>query len=268
MKVDKSDQLTKEEVSKNSQQHVKDIMHDVQYATIGKLSAGITHEINTPLTYIKGTVELMRYSIDDLENGPIKKNLLKDSEKLLDGIRRIEHIITSMQEMSQKNREEKENINIFKTLRTSLVMAYSRSKYIVPILFQGETFTLDMPLQPFTCNVLAQHQRLEQAWIIIINNALDSLEKQGSYNKNLFRIDCEFDEVNVLIRFSDNGEGIQQSILETLFDTFVSTKDYGGIGIGLNIAQKIIHDHNGTIRAYNSDIGAVIEVKLPLNSSK
>ncbi|MEA1918317.1 MAG: ATP-binding protein, partial [Campylobacterota bacterium] len=98
---------------------------------------------------------------------------------------------------------------------------------------------------------------------IIINNALDELEHHGDFESNCFDINCFEEADRVKIVFSDNGSGIDKEIIDNIFEPFVSAKEQGGIGIGLNIAQKIINEHKGDIRAYNRDGGAVIEVSLP-----
>ncbi|MEA2111302.1 MAG: ATP-binding protein, partial [Campylobacterota bacterium] len=193
----------------------------------------------------------------------LKRNLLEDNNKIIEGIERIERIVDSMREMSQKSREEHSEVNIYQTLITSLTMAYNRSKHIAPIMLQDNLFTPEINSKLHECYVVAQHQRLEQAWIIIINNALDILNQNGSYASNEFKIQYTVNESNVIIEFTDNGGGIDESVLNTLFEPFVSTKEHGGIGIGLNIAKKIIYDHQGKIRAYNRNAGAVIEVTLP-----
>ncbi|MDY0116876.1 MAG: ATP-binding protein [Sulfurimonadaceae bacterium] len=71
----------------------------------------------------------------------------------------------------------------------------------------------------------------------------------------------------IAIRFLDTGGGIDASILPTIFDPFTSKKDEGGMGVGLNVAQKIIHNHQGTISASNQENGALFELFLPCDGS-
>jgi PAS domain S-box-containing protein len=259
-----------EEMLKNKaqqKQHLEESMNNARFTAIGQLSAGITHEINTPLTYMKGNVEMMGYDIDDLEAGTLKQSLVEGKQKILEGIGRIESIISSMREVAHQGSQDITRVNICKTLTTALVMAQNRFKHIVRVRFQGEDFETPIKNEDrFIFEVMAQAQRLEQAWIIIINNALDELEHKGSFDQNRFEIECDQDDTNVKIAFRDNGGGIDESILDKMFEPFVSNKRHGGIGIGLNITHKIIKDHHGHIRAYNRDNGAVIEVTLPLAS--
>jgi len=254
-----------EEVFKNvelEKRHLEGHMNDLKFAVIGQLSAGITHEINTPLTYMKGNVEMMGYDIDALQESEIKTNLLEENVKVMEGVKRIERIIANMREMSQVSRQDAQEVDVYDTLVTALTMAENRSKHIVKISLQDQPLMLGSAHDsPYI--VLAQKQRLEQAWIIIINNALDELEYNGSFEKNHFDIRCFEENSYIKIIFSDNGGGIDENIIDSVFEPFISTKEHGGIGIGLNITQKIIQDHKGKVRAYNSDSGAVFEVILP-----
>jgi C4-dicarboxylate-specific signal transduction histidine kinase len=66
----------------------------------------------------------------------------------------------------------------------------------------------------------------------------------------------------VIVKFKDNAGGIKEDIIDKIFDPFVSTKQHSGMGVGLNIAKKIIDEQEGTILAYNKDDGAIFEVRL------
>ncbi|MEA1919597.1 MAG: PAS domain S-box protein, partial [Campylobacterota bacterium] len=200
-----------EELLKNLEQeerHIQDRMSDVKFSVIGKLSAGIVHEINTPMTYIKGNMEMMGYDIEELPDDSVKENLLKDKDRVMEGIIRVERIIMSMREMSQTSKEDLSEINIYETLVTALIIAQNRSKHIVRITLQGDVLNLDVhDKKHFSFKVLGQCQRLEQAWIIIINNALDELEHHGDFESNCFDINCFEEADRVKIVFSDNGSG-------------------------------------------------------------
>ena len=246
-----------EEASQN------ELLKSAKFSAIGQLAAGITHEINTPLTYIKGNFELMGYDIEELpDDSPIKSNMLKQKERIDDGLKRIINIVSSMREMSQKSTEKKELANIYETIVVSAIMAYNRSKHITPIYINGELFSLDFNKDAYTFNANVQKQRIEQVWVIIINNALDELIKIAHFKERRLDINIFEDEQNVTVKFEDNAGGIAGEIFEHLFDAFKSTKDSSGMGVGLSIAQKIVNEQNGQIKAYNQNGGAVFEIVL------
>ncbi|RBQ32443.1 PAS domain-containing sensor histidine kinase [Arcobacter sp. FW59] len=242
--------------------HHKEQLKSAKLSYIGILSAGITHEINTPLTYIKGNLELMQYDIEDLPNCPEKQRMLNDSKKIKDGINRIANIVESMREISHSNEETRGDFNLYSTLNTALTMAHNRAKHISKIYLNGDLFSIDnINNDKFSFYSFIQKQRVEQIWIIIINNALDELIKIEDYEKRELKIDIFEEENFIVVKFKDNAEGLSQEIMKKLFEPFTSSKESGGMGIGLSIAKKIVEEHKGSINAYNEN-GAVFEVRL------
>ena len=254
------------EVEKNRQKdriHQEEQLKNAKLSSIGALAAGITHEINTPLTYIKGNFEMMGYDIEDLPSSDIKTRMLEDSIKINEGINRIANIVESMREISQSSSETKERVNIYSTLVTALTMAYNRSKQICKITLQDKEFDIDkIEKNRFEYLSQVQKQRVEQVWIIIVNNALDELIKIDDYDKRELIIDIEEKYNQYHIKFKDNAGGIKEDILTNIFDPFISSKEHSGMGVGLNIAKRIIEQQDGEIKAYNENSGAVFEVIL------
>jgi len=255
--------LLKQELETQEERHVKEQLSAAKFTAIGQLSAGITHEINTPLTFIKATFEMMQYDIEDLEQSDIRTSLLNDAKTITDGIVRMENIITSMKEMAQKSNEKKEDVNIYSTLITSLILTYNKSKHTSNIFINNEQFTPSISKDSYTFMANVQIQRIEQVWIIIINNAMDELQKFKGFEDRRLDISIENIENNkIKIKFKDNAGGIKDEIIDNVFEAFKSTKESSGMGVGLNIAQKIIHENDSTIRAYNEDEGAIFEIIL------
>jgi C4-dicarboxylate-specific signal transduction histidine kinase len=227
------------------------------------MAAGITHEINTPLTFIKGNFEMLIEDLHTLPQSKLKTTMLEDTTTIQDGLERIGKIIESMREVSQKHTEKIEKIEIFSTILSSLTISYNRAKQVVQMKLNGKNFDINYINTEKKITSLVQKQRIEQVWIIIINNALDELIKIEDFSQREFNINIFKKQKNVIIQFKDNAGGIDEKILPNIFKPFESTKESSGIGIGLNIAQKIIEDQGGKIRAYNEDKGAVFEVILP-----
>ena len=260
------EQRIKEELEKSKAKdkiHLQEQIKNAKLSYIGSMAAGIVHEINTPLTYIKGNLELMQYDIQDLPASDIKDRMLYDSNKMKEGITRLANIIESMREMSQSTKEVKEVVNIYSTLITALTMAYNKSKQISKIFLNDKLFDIDnIDKNGYIFNSKVQKQRLEQVWVIILNNALDELIKIEDYEKRAINISIFEDENNIVIKFKDTAGGINKDIINDIFEPFVSFKEQGGMGVGLNIAKKIVDEQNGEIKAYNQDNGAVFEVVL------
>jgi len=235
-------------------------------SSIGLIAAGIIHEINTPITYIKGNMEMFRYDLEDIEESLAKERIEESIEKIYGGISRIENIINSMREVSQISSETKKVENIYNTLITSLTVLNTATTTISKVYLNGEEFTLGMSKDKFVFLSDVQKQRLEQVWIVIINNAMDELIKIDEFEKRSFQIEVFEKNNQIVVQFKDNAGGIAKDIMPVLFEPLISTKESGGIGIGLNIAKKIIEEQGGEIIVYNEDGGAVFEVLLPLET--
>lgn len=247
-------------------------MRDSQMSTsklayIGQLSASITHEINTPLTYIKGNLELMKMDVEDFSKDTVfKNNLLETIETMEGGIKRISSIIETMRQTTGVSANDIVRTNIYETLIYSMRMVYARSKHITPLYINQAPFTLELDKNSELFYTMVSAQRMEQVWIIIINNALDELEKSDIEFKERF-IKTEISKTNdrITILFKDNGGGIKKDIIDKIFDSFVSTKkgsSSAGMGLGLNIAKTIVDSNGGSIEVYNENDGAVFKIEF------
>ncbi len=253
--------LLKKQLDLEHKQNLEQMVINAKFSATGKLAAGITHEINTPLTYVKANIELIGYDVEDLEESAIKESLKASLKKVTDGISRMETIMNSMKEVSMQKVIKHEDVNVYSTLITAATLAWNKIKHLTPLYINGEPFNLDTSRDTFKFFASVQVQRIEQVWIIIINNALDELIKIEKFEKRKLTIDITENEEHIVVKFKDNAGGIPEDILEHLFEPFKGSKDSSGMGVGLSIAKKIIDDHkDATIQAYNEDDGAVFEI--------
>lgn len=245
--------------------HQEELIRNAKFTSIGQMAAGITHEINTPLTYIKGNIEMLLEDIALLAHSEIKEGMLRDGIVIKEGLDRIENIIQTMREASQKSTEEYEVVNLYTTLISALILSHNRSKQVVKIILGETSFDMSISKDILSYPCKLQKQRIEQVWIIILNNALDELIKIEDFDERSLRIEIGSMDEQAFVRFCDNAGGIDQDILPRIFEPFESTKvSVGSMGIGLNIAQQIVLQNGGQIQAYNHDKGAVFEVSFPL----
>jgi PAS domain S-box-containing protein len=260
-----------QEVNKNLELHKnreEENLLEAKFSIIGRMAAGITHEINTPLTYIKGNLELLLQDIEEMDESIKQKEyLLEDSKTILGGVNRIASIVESMREMASQTKEVPKSTNVYSSLITALTLSYNKAKQISQIRIQNEVFNIGMDKNKFDFTAYIQKQRIEQVLVIIINNALDSLKHIDSFDKRLLEITIDSEYNFIVVRLYDNGGGIDEEILPKIFDPFESNKKEGGMGIGLNVAKRIIDDNDGKIVASNLDKGALFEVYLPKNKA-
>ncbi|MGB5868192.1 MAG: response regulator [Arcobacteraceae bacterium] len=255
--------ILKKKLLDQEQANYEKLLKSAKFSAIGQLAAGLTHEINTPLTYIKGSVEIMDKVISNLEDEKAKRILLKQFARVDDGVQRIMNIVDSMSEVAKKSDEKATSINIYETIVVACIMGYNRAKHIVNIKINGELFCINMDKNKYTFTGYVQKQRIEQVWIIIINNALDELLNIEQFDDR--KLDIEIKETFdfVVVKFSDNAGGIKHEILDTIFEPFKTTKSSSGMGIGLSIAKNILDDQKGDIKVFNQKQGAIFEIKIP-----
>ena len=263
-------QCIQDQVEKNillHQRQEEERLQEAKFSIIGKMAAGITHEINTPLTYIKGNLEMMLHDIADLqENVKQKQYLMEDINTVLDGVNRIANIVESMREMASQKQEVPQEESVYAAIITALTLAYNKAKQITNIKVQNELFKIGMKKDRFSYHAIFQVQRIEQVFVIIINNALDALKQIPNFDQRLLEITIHKTDEYIIIRFQDNGGGIDPEFLPKIFSPFESKKVEGGMGIGLNVAKKIVDDHGGRLYASNQGEGALFEVYLPISS--
>jgi PAS domain S-box-containing protein len=233
-------------------------LSDAKLLTVGRLAAAITHEINTPITYIKGNLELLKWECEEKIADAL--SLFKPIDE---GIERIESIVSSMYEFAGTGKEEMKHCNVHMTLVYALRIVMNRAKHIVPITINGETFSHATKYNTDECMTMGVSTRLEQVWIIIINNALDEFEKGliGYENRHIdISFNCAHEEIK--IKIVDNAGGIPEPMIDSIFNFAVGGEKKKSMGIGLNVAKAIIDKHGGSIQVTNEDHGAVFEIIL------
>jgi len=258
---------------------------------VGRLAAGIAHEINTPIQFVGDSVYFLqsafgdlqqlvtfqRRAIDELASGGLAADVLarlaqvessisKDFidaeipaafERTREGIGRVASIVSAMREFAHPHAKDPTPADINHAIETTLLVARNEYKYTATVL----TELGDLPL--VTCNV----DELNQVFLNLIVNAAHAIEASGrDPGSGLIRIVSTVVEDCVEIAFEDNGCGIAAENLERIFDPFFTTKDVGkGTGQGLAIARSIVERHGGTISVSSEvNCGTRMALRLPI----
>ena len=255
---------------------------------IGNLSAGIAHEINTPIQYLADNLIFLSESFEQMSSAINKhkeicqlysnpkceetslfwKNidmdyLLKEIPSALtqsmDGVERITRIVQAMKRFSHPGTDSKQMADINLALDNTVTVCKNEWKYNSDVVFDLQD---DLPQIPCFINDLSQ------AFLNIVVNAAHSItsKMQGSSEKGKITIRTSFVYPWIIIEIEDTGEGIPDEILPRIFDPFFTTKEVGlGTGQGLTLCYSIITEkHGGTIE-FSSElgIGAKCTIKLP-----
>ena len=212
-------------------ERTKALIQSESLAAVGRLAAGVAHELNNPIASVMSTLE---FHIDHLEQ---KGDLYEDLAFSLKELKRARDIVKSLLDSARQKDEAKEIIDIHSPIEDALRILYSQYKTkkisIIKDFNAGEGI------------IKGSQPRLCQVFINIIKNAIDAIgEKDGTiivktYNR---------DDKKLICTITDNGEGIEEHLLKDIFKPFFTTKQTGkGIGLGLYIVYEIIKDHGGII---------------------
>jgi PAS domain S-box-containing protein len=258
--------------------------------SVGRLAAGIAHEINTPIQYVGDSAYFLKSAVADLQQltevyrGAVEALFRGESPQLvranltqidalvdkqfidveipqafartLEGVERVTSIVRAMKEFAHPDAQEQSPADINHAIETTLLVARNEYKYHARV----DTELRELPA--VVCNV----NELNQVFLNLIVNAAHAIESAGrDASSGLIQIRTNAVEESVEIIIEDNGCGIPQENLDRVFDPFFTTKEIGkGTGQGLAIARSIVVEkHAGTI-AVDSAVGNGTKMTLRL----
>lgn len=254
------------------------LIQSEKMASLGQMVAGVAHEINTPLGYVRSNVEMTRDQFGELEQiinladgllrlmvsegvseeelsdqiGAVAEGIeqLRDNETfsdiialfkdILKGIDQIAELVLNLKDFSRVDNARVRNVDLNASLDSVLVIGHH---VIGPkIVIKKEYSTVP----PIECSP----SHINQVLLNIVTNAAQAMDGDGSIT-----LRSTSDESNVIVEIEDTGKGISEDIRSKIFDPFFTTKPVGqGTGLGLSICYKIIEQHKGEIRV-ESEVG-------------
>ncbi|HSQ55514.1 MAG TPA: ATP-binding protein [Gemmata sp.] len=234
-----------ESVVQELQQREHEILRAEQLAAVGRLAAGVGHEIRNPLTSIKMLVQ------SALEGRGQSDLTTEDLEVIEGAIRRMEGSLQTFLSFARPPKPQRDSIELLSIISEVLGLVRGRAGK------QRVNTMVDAPKGPI--RLTADPGQLQQVLINLVLNALDEMPGGGT-----LRIVVRQSAHHVVIEVDDTGPGISPDMLPRLFEPFVSSKETG-LGLGLVISRRIVEDHGGTIKAQNqSGGGASFFVTLPI----
>ena len=232
------------------------LVQSEKVASVGRMAAGVAHEINNPLSGILIYAELLKEKFEtDTETS-------NDLKEIVEQTLRCKKIVSDLLEFSRQS------IGKASSFKLDFLINKCLDLLIHQALFHD--IEVKKKIQPDIPEIVGDMGQLQQVFTNLFVNAADAMEGEGTL---LIKVLFNQEEDKFLIDVSDTGPGIPPELREKIFDIFFTTKPVGkGTGLGLSISQNIINLHNGTIRAKSSHQGGTtFTIELPreaLKSSK
>ena len=226
----------------------EELFRATKHASVGRLAAGVAHEIGNPLASISSLVQELLTE----EQSSFGRQSLETINHHVD---RIARIVRNLGDFARINPRRKVPASLKQTLDSTLdLIRYDKSFREVSI----HTDFQPVPLARIDTD------QVQQVFFNLILNARDAMEGKGDLH---IRLGCENNEIQVV--FTDTGGGIDAAIRDKIFDPFFTTKGpTRGTGLGLGISYGIIKDHGGEIEVSSgSSVGACFTIRLPLDEA-
>lgn len=247
------------------------LVQSEKMASLGRLVAGVAHELNNPISFVYGNMHaLQRYTdrlsqyFDAINEGQSREKLKEMREELrldklirdlnslvagtMEGADRVKEIVNDLKQFSSTQESEKTVFDLTHVIRTALHWIIKESKQPVEVVDRV----------PLDLKAVGHSGQIHQVVVNLVQNAVDAM--QGSEQQCL-TLEAESFHDRVEFRVSDTGPGICDDDLSRLFDPFFTTKPVGqGTGLGLSISYGIVSEHGGELRILNRDQGGAMAI--------
>ncbi|MBI2383486.1 MAG: HAMP domain-containing protein [Gammaproteobacteria bacterium] len=264
---------------------------------VGRLAAGVAHEINTPVQFVNDSCYFLRDGLKDLQGllcryretveavaqGQVGaesamtqlrqaehqadlpyllENMPGAVERSLDGLQRVTTIVRSMKEFAHPDQKQKADADLNRAIECTLTIARNEYKYVADVV-------TDFGELPPVCCFLSD---LNQAVLNIVVNAAHAIGDavRGTDRRGVITVRTRRDGDRVLIAVQDTGTGIPDSIRDKIFDPFFTTKEVGkGTGQGLAIVRSVVVDkHQGSVAVDTAvGVGSTFTLRIPIGAA-
>ncbi len=225
------------------------LIHAEKLAIVGKLTAGIAHEIRNQLT-ILGFAEVIRMAVPD------NKQVAQYVQNILDTRNRILSIVDEIRQFAKNQTQsyEKVPISLVNVANTALsIMSYDKDA-------KKRVIVKDFQIAPV---LTINPDKIIQVIINLVRNAVQATEENGTITVLITENDT-----HAIIDVTDNGHGIPSENAEAIWQPFFTTKGELGTGLGLDICRRILEGHHGRIYYRSAvDVGTTFTIELPLEDT-
>ncbi|MGB8955789.1 MAG: ATP-binding protein [Tumebacillaceae bacterium] len=232
----------------------KQVHSNEKLATVGKIAAGVAHEIRNPLTSIKGFLQMMQHEL--LSNGMEKEH--KFTHVMLSEIERVNALVGELLLLSKPRELKMERLDLDEVLQALSPLIASEA------LLHDIEFEIELNSVGQLPRVYADRELIKQVMLNLIKNAIEAMVDSDRGRRMIVRIDYMVQERQIRIDVQDSGPGIPHYMMDRIFDTFFTTKEKG-TGLGLPICQRLVNDIGGRIKVMSKGYGTTFSVFLPVH---
>ncbi|EFK08523.1 ATPase/histidine kinase/DNA gyrase B/HSP90 domain protein, partial [delta proteobacterium NaphS2] len=232
--------------------HLQLVQSD-KIASVGRMAAGVAHEINNPLAGVLIYAELLQENLKD------RPEQLADVQEIIKQTLRCKKIVSELLEFSRQSIGKESSFELEKLIDSCLSLVTKQATF--------QDINIVKEIDPHIPAMVGDMGQLQQVFINLFINASDAMEGFGEIKiKALYRPE----KSSVVIGVSDQGPGIPEEMQDKIFDIFYTTKPVGkGTGLGLSISQNIINLHGGSIRFECPPTGGTtFIIELPIESTE
>jgi len=226
------------------------LVRSEKLVSLGRLVAGITHEINNPLTGILMFANMIH------NNPKLDPSVKNDIDVIINEAKRCAKIVKGLLDFSRESIPEKKPASLSQVMEGTLALIDRQSSFHGIDIIRD--YQPDFPLIPLDAN------QIEQVFINMLLNAIQSMPGGGTIS-----IKTYMEEEYACLTIIDTGTGIAEENLEKIFDPFFTTKSDKGTGLGLSVSYGIIERHGGKIEVRSKvDEGTIFTIKLPMGQQE
>ncbi|AVX05904.1 histidine kinase [Maritalea myrionectae] len=227
-----------------------DLTQSAKLASIGQMSAALSHEYNQPIAAIRAYADNARAFLERDRSEKADENL----ERITHMTDRMAKLSKTLKSFARKPGTQLRAVEVGPLMQEAIILVDPHAK--------AKKVELDFTLPLERIMVKGGSLRLSQVLVNLLSNAIDAA---ANTEKSLVFLSVDFDEQEVILRVEDSGKGVSEADRRSIFDPFVSQKEISeGLGLGLSIAYNIVHDFDGEIDVGASTMGgAAFYVKLP-----
>lgn len=232
-----------------------ELVQAAKLATLGQMSAALSHEYNQPLAAIRTDTEIAEMLI--ARGNPDKA--LPNLSRIGNMVARMAEIARTLKGFTRRSGTDIRPVSLRQVIDEALLLMMPQIKQ------NAVTLKTDLPESDII--VPGGRIRLEQVVMNLVSNAVDAIKDKPDPQ---IELSLKAEGNQAVLTVLDSGDGIDDEVLPQIFDPFFTTKDVGrGLGLGLSIAYKIVHDFSGTLTVANApNGGAEFKIRLPLTDAK